>query len=77
MMTDQLAFTNLLAEADDRACAIRDLHRGRVQALFDELDPIHKDLLAEWMVMHEWDTCAALSVAACDHYRGRCNGVRQ
>ncbi|MGE3702257.1 MAG: hypothetical protein AB7G08_26300 [Hyphomicrobiaceae bacterium] len=68
MSRDQLAFTGLLAEADERASAMRDTHRGRVQAFFDELDAMRKKQLAEWMMEAEWDTCVALSVAACDHY---------
>ena len=36
-MTDQLAFSQLLIEADERANARRDLHRGRVQTWFDSL----------------------------------------
>ena len=71
MMTDQLSFESLLSEADERANRARDQHRGRVQTLFDELDPVHQAQLAEWMTNFEWDTCAALSVAACDHYRSQ------
>lgn len=77
MMSDQLAFSQLLAEADDRARAIRDLHLGRVQQLFDELSDEQKRLLGQFMTEHEYDTCLALSVAACDHYRSQRNGVRQ
>ena len=75
-MTDQLAFSQLLAEADERANARRDLHRGRVQTWFDSLPEEKKVLLSRFMTEHEWDTCSALSVAACDHGRGR-NGHHQ
>ena len=75
-MNSQLAFSHLLAEADERARATRDLHRGRVQAFFDALSPEQKSLLGEWMVSAEWDTCASLSVAACDWKHSQLNGVR-
>ena len=68
-MEAQLAMTQLLKDADERARTIRDLHYGRVQALFDELPPESKKLLGLYMMEHEWDTCAALSVAACDWHR--------
>jgi hypothetical protein len=76
MTTDQLCFASLLAEAEQRARATRDLHRGRVQTWFDALSEEHKRSLGEYMTEHEWDTCAALSVAACDWQRSRMNGAR-
>ena len=71
MLNDQLAFAQLLADADERARAIRDLHRGRVQEWFDSLPEQHKVILARYMIEREWDTCAALSVAACDWSRAQ------
>jgi hypothetical protein len=76
-MTDQLAFTSLLAEADERANRVRDLHRGRVQEWFDALPYDAKATLGHFMTEAEWDTCCALSVAACDHHRSQRHGVTQ
>jgi hypothetical protein len=70
-MSEQLALASLLIEADRCADERRDLHRGRVQAWFDKLPEDHKRQLGDWMISHEWDTCSALSVAACDHYLSR------
>lgn len=67
-MSEQLALASLLADADRRADERRDLHRGRVQDWFDSLPDAHKQQLGEWMIVQEWDTCSALSIAACDHY---------
>ena len=77
MNDEQLIFERILAEAEERAREIRDQHRGRVQKLFDGLTPEQKRLLSEYMTEHEWDTCASLSIAACDwarsgHVNGRC-----
>ena len=77
MNEDQLAFAQLLAEADERARAIRDLHLGRVQQLFDALSEEQKAVLGRYMTEHEYDTCLALSVAACDWHRSHLNGARQ
>jgi hypothetical protein len=68
---DQLAMTQLLEEADERARAIRDQHRGRVQRWFDSLPEAHKAALGRYMSEAEWDTCASLSVAACDWHHSR------
>lgn len=67
-MTEQLAMAALLDDADRRADERRDLHRGRVQAWFDSLPDEHKRVLGAWMISDEWDTCSALSIAACDHH---------
>lgn len=73
-MSEQLALTSLLADADERARERRDLHRGRVQSWYDTLPAAHKRQLGEWMVIDEWDTCSSLSIAACDDYLSRrCN----
>jgi len=72
-MDDQMAFSQLLAEADDRARATRDLHLGRVQEFFDGLCDVQKACLGRYMSEHEYDTCLALSVAANDWLRT--NGV--
>lgn len=69
-MTEQLAFSHLLAEADDLRRAALDHHRDRVQAWFDQLPESEKNRLAEWMTVFEWDTCAALSAAAGDWQEG-------
>lgn len=68
-MTEQLAFSHLLAEADELQRAALDRHRDRVQAWFDRLPQSDKDQLAEWMAAFEWDTCVALSAAAGDWHR--------
>ena len=65
-MTEQLAFSHLLAEADDLRRAALDRHRDCVQAWFDQLPETDKNRLAEWMTTFEWDTCVALSAAAGD-----------
>ncbi len=65
-MTEQLAFSSLLAETDELRRAALDRHRDRVQAWFDQLPETEKDLMAEWMTAFEWDTCVALSAAAGD-----------
>ena len=65
-MTEQLAFSHLLAEADELRRAALDRHRDRVQAWFDQLPEGDKTLLAEWMTAFEWDTCVARSAAAGD-----------
>ena len=65
-MTEQLAFSSLLAETDELRRAALDRHRDRVQAWFDLLPDNDKTRLAEWMTTFEWDTCAALSAAAGD-----------
>lgn len=70
-MTEQLAMAALLDDADRRADERRDLHRGRVQGWFDSLPETLKRELGGWMISDEWDTCSALSIAACDHYMTR------
>ncbi len=65
-MAEQLAFSSLLAEADQQRQAALDRHRARVQALFDGLAEDDKDHLAEMFATYEWDTCAALSAATND-----------
>ena len=69
-MTEQLAFSHLLAEADAHRLAALDRHRDRVQAWFDQLPECDKNRLAEWMAKFEWDTCVALSAAAGDWHEG-------
>jgi hypothetical protein len=68
-MSEQLAFARVMHEADEAHRLMRDHHRAKVQAWFDRLPIDQKDELGFWM--HdgpEWDTCAALSAAACDWY---------
>jgi hypothetical protein len=69
MSDTQLAMTQLLEDADARAEAVRDLHRGRVQEWFDALPNSAKSKLGAFMTEAEWDTCCSLSVAACDWHR--------
>ena len=68
-MSEQLAFSNILAEADEQARVALDRHRHHVQTWFDQLAVSDKDRLAEWMATFEWDTCVALSAAAGDWHR--------
>ncbi|MGH7488812.1 MAG: hypothetical protein ACREMY_24900, partial [bacterium] len=68
-MSEQLAFTRILADADEQMRAALNRHRERVQAWFDQLPVSDKDQLAKWMLVFEWDTCAALSAAAGDWHR--------
>jgi hypothetical protein len=70
-MPEQLAFSRLLAEADEQRHAALDRHRGQVQAWFDALPARDKARLARWLTTFEWDTCAALSAAAGDWLRYR------
>lgn len=65
----QLAMTQLLQEADDHAREVRDRHRGRVHAWFEGLTDEQKRQLGVYMTEAEWDTCASLSVSACDFMR--------
>lgn len=65
-MSEQLTFSRILAEADERSRAALDRHRDCVQSWFDALSVSDKDLLAEWMAKFEWHTHAALSAAAGD-----------
>ena len=61
-MSEQLAFSRLLVEADEQPRAALD----RVQAWFDELPISHKDRLADLMATFEFDICVTLSAAAGD-----------
>lgn len=72
-MSEQLAFSHILAEADEQRRAALDRHRDRIQIWFDELPDNDKDRLAEWMTTFEWDTCVALSAAAGDWHRSVAN----
>ena len=65
-MSEHLAFSRILAQADEQRRAALDRHRERVQTWFDELPSSDKALFAEWMTTFEWDTCAALAAAAGD-----------
>ena len=68
-MTNQLAFHDLLAEADKQEQAARDRCRATTQLWFEALTHEQKLTLGELMNTHEWDTCASLSAAAGDWYR--------
>ena len=65
-MSEQLAFSHILAQADEQRRAALDRHRERVQTWFDALPHNDKDRLAEMMRASEYDTCVALSAAAGD-----------
>ena len=67
----QLAFFDVLAEADAQEQAARDRCRSRAQLWFDELSEGQKLTLATLLATREWDTCASLSAAAGDWYRSR------
>ena len=66
---EQFAFEHLLEEAEETERAARDAHRTNVQAWFDALTLQQKYELGAWMLGREWDTCQALSAAACDWHR--------
>ena len=77
-MADQLAFSQLLAEADAQHDAALDRHRDRVQALWDQMPSDLQHELAELMAALEYETCVALSAAAGDHrlqHPGSMHGV--
>jgi hypothetical protein len=63
-MTEQLAFKQIVREAEEYERRRRDDLRAKVQAWFDDLTPGQKDRLAEWMQLSEFDRCVALSAAA-------------
>jgi hypothetical protein len=71
MSHDQFAFPDMLEEMDAAERAKLDAHRTKVQAWFDALAPEQKRQLGEWMYGPEWQTCQALSAAACDFYRSQ------
>lgn len=66
---EQFAFEQMLEEAEETERAALDAHRTNVQAWFDALTAQQKAELGAWMHGREWDTCQALSVAACDWHR--------
>ena len=68
-MSEQLAFSRILAEAEEQRCAALDRHRQHVQDWFDHLPLAHKNQLAECMATDEWTTHAAISAAAGDWHR--------
>lgn len=70
-MSEQLAFSRLLAEAEELRRAALDRHRAQIQSWFDRLPVSDKDQLATWMATFEWDTCVALSAAAGGWHHGR------
>ena len=63
---EQFAFEQMLEEAEETERAARDAHRTNVQTWFDALTTQQKDELGDWMNSREWNTCQALSAAACD-----------
>jgi len=65
-MDSQLAFTALIAEAEDARREQLDRHRDRVQRWFDALPEADKRRWADWMTLYQWDTCVALAAAAGD-----------
>lgn len=75
-MDDQFTFSDIMEEMEAAERERLDAHRTKVQAFFDGLSPEQKRQLGEWLHGHEWQTCQALSTAACDWYRSRLNGAR-
>ena len=75
-MSDQLAFHDLLADADAHEQAARDRCRATIQLWFEGLTEAQKLTIGELMATREWDTCASLSAAAGDWY-GSLSAPRQ
>ena len=72
MALDQLAFDEVMIEAEDRHRAAQDELRSEVQQWFDQLTPRQKDALGVWMDSSaQFDTCVALHAAAGDWNRTR------
>ena len=70
-MDDQFTFRDIIDEMDAIERDKLDAHRTRVQAFFDALSSEQKCQLGEWMHGPEWQTCQALSAAACDFHRSQ------
>lgn len=68
-MSQQLSFTDLLAEADEQESATRDRCRMMAQLWFDQLSSPQKKILADLLVTRQYDTCVALCAAAGDWLR--------
>ena len=72
MDVEQLIFSEVLVEADERNRAAQDELRTDVQALFDELAPQQKDRLGLWLSgTAAFDAHAALAAAAGDWHHTR------
>ena len=66
-MNDQLAFSQMLIDADERHRAALDELRSDVQQWFNALTSRQKDALGMWLSgPAEFDTCVALAAAAGD-----------
>ena len=70
-MGDQFTFRDMMEEMEAAERAKLDAHRTKVQAFFDGLSAEQKSQLGEWMHGPEWQTCQALSAAACDFFRSQ------
>ena len=70
-MTEQLAFAQLLFDADERRRAALDALRSDVQHWFDALTPAQKDALGGWLSGSAFDACVALAAAAGDWHATR------
>jgi len=57
----QLAFTEVLAEAEERRL---DQHRSAVENFFDHLSGAQQHELATLLAKDQWETCASLCAAA-------------
>lgn len=72
MALDQLFFSELVVEAEDRHRAAQDELRADVNRWFDALTPQAKDALGAWVDSSaQYDTCVALCAAAGDWHRTR------
>jgi hypothetical protein len=75
-MDDQFTFSDIMEELEAAERGRLDAHRTKVQAFFDGLSPEQKCQLGEWMHGPEWQTCQALSAAACDFHRSQAGQAR-
>ncbi len=72
MALDQLAFDDVMIEAEERHRAAQDELRADVQRWFDQLTSRQKDALGAWVdSTAQFDTCVALCAAAGDWNRTR------
>ena len=72
MPLDQLIFSEVIVEADERNRAAQDELREDVQRWFDQLTPRQKDALGAWVdSTAQFETCVALCAAAGDWNRTR------
>ena len=78
MDVNQLTFSEVVTDADERNRAAQDALRADVQQWFDQLSPRQKDALGAWMdSIAQNDTCVALGAAAGDWNRTRIRMLSQ